>query len=399
MVLGRVAWALGDHNEATSAVESGLRSNRESMALLVTLAEFQIGLQQWEKAWDTVSQLSELITSFRRIIVSPEEHWTLNFRYAQAGVLRARWYLHSRNPKRDPSAAARIVDNLIDYPIPLTFTSKVFQDLGVLCTASGKWEESVVVFKNATAVAPKAVSPRIQLITALSRVGQIKEAVAECRQLTEWDLHPHYQSIVWFDYTQLLLELELSKPRSEWLWDEFDKALAQLKRIEGDRPNVVLLELDAQNVRRGAASESAVASELRDFEGEFDDSELFWRGAAGFYLRFGLAEDANRAISKLEQLSGNLGITQQGRQNIVDASGPELINGDSDQDALNRAKQFDSEYRQALQEQRIRDAFRILRDWRHQLPASLQPKAELMKLARRLSRSGKHQDLEEGLRV
>ena len=276
-------------------IESGLQQLPNDTQLLATLAELQIQQRQWPQATAAMDQLDEIIRVLRRVPVSPDEHRQLNLRQAELGLLRARWYLAGDNPDRQISKADRFVERVLSDPVPLDLSSKVFQDLGVLCAQLGRWEDAAEVFHNATTAAPLAVSARLQLVTALARVGRFAEAAAECRQLTDRPLHPQYALDVWLQYTRLLLELELSKPSGDRLWDDFDKALAQLKRVGGQLPEVQLLELDAQNVRQ-SSPEQAAAERARAMEVQFGSSATFWRGALDFYLRWDLAGDAQAPL-------------------------------------------------------------------------------------------------------
>ncbi len=394
LVLAHVSWGLGDHEQALAAVDEGAAQNPNNMALLAARAEFQIGLERFGEARETLDQLDEMLTSLRRIIVSPQQHWELNWREAQLAVLRAQWFIHPNNPDQQITNAAELLDRLTSEPIPLTFSSKIFQDLGVLCASLGKWEDAVNAFKSASAVAPQAVSPRLQLVIALSRVGQVKEAAAECRQLTARNLQPQYERVVWLEYARLLLEAELSKPRSDRLWDQLDAALAQLKRITDNDPETLLLELDSQAVRLGSGDDTtALIDRLRTLENQFEDSDVFWRGAAQLYLRLGRAGDAERAVAKLRQLSHGRAEQSQTAHSLPAESRPhEQASGVSA-----AAKKFELELRQALNEQRVVDAFRILGDWKRQFPTSVEPKDELLKLTAELAQADEIEQLEEGL--
>ena len=386
IVLARVSAALGNREESLSILQQATEQFPGSLELLATIADVQIDARHWEPARATIAELKQTADDSLRMDIPLDMRMEVRLRYAEAQALLARWYLADGNPQRDTTAAIGELKAIVPEKVPSANASKLFQQIGTLYASLGNWAEAAAAFERALTSAPKATVIRLHMATALAKAGRISEAIRECRKLLAVDLPRHYRRVALYDYARFVFNREAEKASSERDWNEFDRAIEALEELDSGEPRGYLLELDSVYVRNGLEARPRILESLKSLETKFARSELFLRGAIDLCLRVGRPKEAERFVERLDKL-----LLRPKRQGAPtrEGAGHDL--------SVVKERQFEADLRLAIQERRFDEAFDVLRNWRTELPADMQPQLEFLRLATKLNRPDQLERLENEL--
>lgn len=178
--LGEVQLEVGRLDEAESAFRSALQLIPAASSALAGLGQVALARRDFERA------VSYLEAALRAVPEANRLHYPLAMAYRGLGDMeQAKQHLELRG-----SVGLKPPDPLVDELESLTRGERVPLVRGRVAFAAGRFEEAAELFRQAVEAEPTSVVSRVNLGTALARLGDTEGAIEQYRRTLELD--PEY---------------------------------------------------------------------------------------------------------------------------------------------------------------------------------------------------------------
>lgn len=298
------------------------------------LAVLYMHKERWKDADETLKRLEQCVRDAR----VHQEVAVANRVEAISNLLRAEWLLEEKNPERSVVRATSLLKHASETNVSSSFSAAANIRLGKCHATLKQWDLAITAFKNVLQVRPEALAPRLALAETLLQAGRLNDSVKEYKEsLAILEKVPSVidTTLVLFPLTRAQLQAQLRVPVEKRDWTEFDRNLQKLKDLGSAGYRIALLEVDAQIARASVEKRPEVVDMLKRAEHEYGEVRDFWAAAFELYLRMGEVENAEKANSRLEELTGTYNTAAQARLLLAKgdvAGAEELLRSQTSQD-------------------------------------------------------------------
>ena len=308
--LGVICLRQGDAELAIQTWRDGLDAcDEDSITLNSHLADLLMNQGTKEKLDQAGEHLDNLDQAINKLNRRLTRAGRLSLRYTR-DLLRGRWHLgRGEHVKAIPLLkAVTTSDAVSSQEIAQVVTA--WRSLGQAYEALGQWDRAAMAYEEALALQPQNVQLHLLAASASANVGQIDTAIRCYRQALSLEDNPE----IWLALAQARYRRQTGLPEDDRNWSLFNTALANAKKPQSEKPltNEWQLKLLEANYRIAAAKEEERSDAaqlakilLQEAEKEHPDSAALYQSLVFAYEQLGFAEDADRALGKVDQLAQN----------------------------------------------------------------------------------------------
>lgn len=300
--LGEAYQRSGDIDAAIETWTAGVESVRQGrLPILVRLVETLTHGQRLPEAARRLKQLDTAVSRLEMYGRRSNRDWAIASRdlcrarllmahreFAQAAPILNRITLtaQSRNGRR--------AEESIPYVAAIL--------LGQCQLELQRWPDAANSFEQALEFAPQSSTARIWAAKAWSAAGRDRAAIDLCEQVAAREDAPEN---VWLMLAQLYLRDQLRLPPGSRDWRRLEEVLAKAATVLPDSWEIPLVRSNLLLVRDGADAMGQVLQILTATETAHPNALPLWSNLVFMYDRLQLPEQADRALTHLEQLQPN----------------------------------------------------------------------------------------------
>lgn len=174
----------------------------------------------------------------------------------------------------------------------------------------GAWDAAAGMYERASAIVPNNVQTVVMAGAAWANAGALDRAAAQFERATQ--AHPSAE--VWSALASVYLQRLARLPKAQRDWAQFDRAMAEAAKAPSTAAQkepwrISLVAAEATLLRGAEAGEltdarRAAAQILRDAEKQYSQSAELLASLVPLYQQLGCPEDADRAMTALEEVPG-----------------------------------------------------------------------------------------------
>ena len=310
--LGDVEFLVQGNTEHAIAVwNQGRKQARESLVLLVRIAEAQSASYRFAELQNTLTEIEELIATMTSPRTERDRHWAT----ASMALFRGKMQVARQHP-RQAIEYFKQASELGEQPRSDEFRTRrhsiaftALLDLGNTYRALGQSKAAADTFDRALKLEPDDETALLASAESWSLSGDLDRAI---RQVERAMRLSRPSAEVFRARAQYLFERELGKTSAERDWQPFESALKIAQTKLSDSWPLRLLEVDyaVHHPRKNVDNLSKVLGMLLTIERDFPHSLPLWQRLPFIYQSLDLKEEADRALHKLETLTSSSASTK-----------------------------------------------------------------------------------------
>ena len=335
MGLGDVLSLLGRNDEAIETWRNGLAAgNQDSIFLNLRLAELLIAIGRIDPAEEVLNDLSA--AADKRVATLPRPT-----RYSlerSISMLKAQFFAAKDEPRNAIVELKRVLAGQPSSEAEVRQALRAEMLLGSIHASSGEWDLAAAVFERAAMSQPDSAVPRLAAAAAAARLNPetaIRHYEMALALGDATSIGPAVSGVqraeAWLALARARFQKQKKLPEEDRNWGPYLKAISEAASSDGETslPNawrVDLLQADYLALigeREGGRQQGMLDAtrHLRQAEEKYPNSESLQLGLVLGYELYGAAEDADRALEKLEGLTGKSVTTYKLRSHLFSSRG------------------------------------------------------------------------------
>lgn len=297
---------MGDLEQALIVWNKGREKSSNNLPLLLRILEAQVNTHEYEAAEETLVALDQLLTP----LASNQADSNLNWGRAMAGLNRGKMLLALDRPidaiPHLRIAATLGADPMSGVPSGKATAHQALMSLGKTYRQLGRLNDTADAYDRAASLDPSSQTACLEAAKAWQALGDLDRAVRHCEAAIQ---HDSASGTAHLQLAQILLEKELTLPEWERDWTQFKAAFDNAREALADSWQLRMLDVD-YSLRRSESDLSLTLGKLFAIERDFADNVELWRRLPLAYESIGQTEHANRALSRLEELTSSSPLTK-----------------------------------------------------------------------------------------
>ncbi|MBI2826663.1 MAG: tetratricopeptide repeat protein [Planctomycetia bacterium] len=297
--LARSYLSEGHTERAIDTLRTGIRSAAQYRALELDLPLIDALITDGDAARMDEAE-KQLTTTSKKIdgLAGQLSPHALNNMRGQFDALWSRW--HMVRQEYGP-AAGLLRKSLLAQESVLAGTDEVvaraslYMQLGQCYAAQRKFDQAATAFKDAAALQPEAVQPRLAAARAWQAAGRVEEAVRECRQAT---LLSSDDASAWSMFVELQIQQQLQLPAQQRNWTPVEAALKSAQKAFPDAESLRTMALQVSDLRSGSGQTVTLLEKAHAAD---PTSLAAAERLVAAYESAGRSDDADRTVVQFEE--------------------------------------------------------------------------------------------------
>jgi len=312
VLLAGILKQAGNNREAVDLLQKGYQEIGESLELGLVLVDHLIPANDLQEAARVLNEIQSNSTVQLARLETAARNQVEN----KIKLLRARLALAQDKPTL-AIPELRSILFVADANPSNKKTVEWFQATGMLAQIAegwGQWDKAAMYWESLAEVVPRDGNIIKSAAAANLKLGDPASAI---RRIDAYLLLTEPTEDIMVLLVQSHLLMQLQRPISNRYWSEFERALSNAKANTQNRWELVFAEVEyllasssRQSQEIGNSVDSLAVSEkasaiLQEAEQAFAEEAAFWQGAARVYQRMGIEKEAERAVSRYQQVESS----------------------------------------------------------------------------------------------
>ena len=174
--------------------------------------------------------------------------------------------------------------------------------LGKTYAKLGQLKNGAASYNRALAIQPESETALLAAADAWAALGDLDRAIGYAERALRL---PNRSAKAHRYLAQYLLEQQIARPRAERSWVEFEDAFRKARWQLADSWRLRLIDVDYATRRIDQQDVSNVLGKLLSIESDFPDEIQVWRRLPFIYESIGSADEADRALNRLEEITSS----------------------------------------------------------------------------------------------